>query len=149
MVARIVPWHTRTANVLDTFCREVDHMMNRYAGSENEPAASQFLSPETNFAETEKQYEITLDLPGLKPDDFNLEFDDGQLWITGERKEEEEVKGKTYHRVERSYGRFRRGVSLGTEVDADNIEATYKDGVLTVIVPKVPAACPKKIEVKG
>ena len=149
MVARIVPWHTRTANVLDTFCREVDHMMNRYAGSENEPAASQFLSPETNFAETEKQYEITLDLPGLKPDDFNLEFDDGQLWITGERKGEEEGKGKTYHRVERSYGRFRRGVSLGPDVDPDNIEATYKEGVLTVIVPKAPTACPKKIEVKG
>jgi HSP20 family protein len=110
---------------------------------------SQFFSPETNFAETEKQYEITLDLPGVKPDDFNLEFDDGQLWITGERKEEEEVKGKTYHRVERNYGRFRRGVSLGPDIDADNIEATYKDGVLTVIVPKAPTACPKKIVVKG
>ena len=149
MVARIVPWHTRTANVLDTFCREVDHMMNRYAGSDDDPAVSQFFSPVTNFAETEKQYEITLDLPGVKPEDFNLEFDDGQLWITGERREEEEQKGKTYHRVERSYGRFRRGVSLGPDIDADNIEATYKDGVLTVIVPKVPAACPKKIEVKG
>jgi HSP20 family protein len=149
MVARIVPCHSRAANVLDTFRREVDHFMNRFAGTEDDPAVSQFFSPETNFAETEKQYEITLDLPGVKPDDFNLEFDDGQLWITGERKEEEEVKGKTYHRVERNYGRFRRGVSLGPDIDADNIEATYKDGVLTVIVPKAPTACPKKIVVKG
>jgi HSP20 family protein len=123
--------------------------MNRFAGAESDSEVSQFFSPETNFAETETQYEITLDLPGVKPEDFNLEFDDGQLWITGERKEEEVEKGKTFHRVERSYGQFRRGVSLGPDVDPEKIEATYKDGVLTVIVPKAPTSCPRKIEVKG
>jgi HSP20 family protein len=127
----------------------MDHWMDRVSGDETAGSASRFFAPETNLAETEKQFEVTLDLAGLKPEDFNVEFDDGQLWITGERKHEEQQEGKTYHRVERSYGRFRRGISLGTEVDADKIEASYKDGILTVTVPKVEAACPRKIEVKG
>jgi HSP20 family protein len=148
MTGRLIPWHTRTANVLDMFRREMDQWMNRLGNTEEGDTVSQFFSPETNLAETDKQYEITLDLPGLNPGDFNLEFDDGQLWITGERKQEKE-EGKTYHRVERSYGKFRRGVSLGPDVDSEKIEATYRNGVLSVIVPKAPTACPKKIEVKG
>jgi HSP20 family protein len=127
----------------------MDHFMERFMGPDDGGTVSQFFAPETNLAETENAYEITVDLPGLKPDDFNLEFNDGQLWITGERKQEKEEKSKTYHRVERSYGQFRRGVSLGPDVDAEKIDASYKDGVLTVIVPKAEAAHPKKIEVKG
>jgi HSP20 family protein len=123
--------------------------MDRFSGTENSGTVSKCFAPDTNLAETDSQFEVTLDLPGMKPEDFNLEFNDGQLWITGERQQEEEEKGKTYHRVERSYGHFRRGISLGPDVDPEKIEATYKDGILTVVVPKAPAACPRKIEVKG
>ena len=149
MAHRLVPWHTRSGGTFDTLRKEMDHLMERFVGTENGGTVSQFFAPETNLAETDKEYEITVDLPGLKPEDFNLEFNDGQLWITGERKCEKEEKGKTYHRVERSYGQFRRGVSLGPDVDAEKIDASYKDGVLKVIVPKAQAAHPKKIEVKG
>jgi len=127
----------------------MSQVMDRFAGVSNGGDVSQWFAPKTNLAETKTEYEITLDLPGLKAEDFNLEFSDGQLWITGERKREKEEKGKTYHRVERSHGQFRRGVSLGPDVNADKIEAHYRDGVLTVVVPKAEAACPKRIEVKA
>jgi HSP20 family protein len=127
----------------------MDHLLDRFGGTEDGGTLSQSFAPETNLAETERQFEITVDLPGVRAEDFNLEFNDGQLWITGERRQEKEEKGKTYHRVERSYGQFRRGISLGPDVDPEKIDATYRDGVLTVIVPKSPAACPRKIEVKG
>jgi len=149
MAYRLVPRHMRSGSTCNTLRKEMDHWFERFLGTDSGDAVSQFFAPETNLAETETGYEITVDLPGLKSEDFNLEFNDGQLWITGERKQQQEEKGKTYHRVERSYGQFRRGISLGPDVDADNIDATYKDGVLTVRVPKAEAVLPKKIEVKG
>jgi HSP20 family protein len=127
----------------------MDHLFERFMGADSGDSVSQFFAPETNLAETDQGYEITVDLPGLKSEDFNLEFNDGQLWITGERKQEKEEQGKTYHRVERSYGQFRRGISLGPDVDTEKIDATYKDGVLTVLVPKAEAVLPRKIDVKG
>lgn len=149
MAYRLVPWHTRSGGTCGTLRKEMDHLLERFMGADSGGTASQFFAPETNLAETDEGYEITVDLPGLKSEDFNLEFSDGQLWITGERQQEKEEKGKTYHRVERSYGQFRRGISLGTDVDAEKIGATYKDGVLTVLVPKAEAVLPRKIEVKG
>ena len=149
MAYRLVPWHTRSGGTCNTLRKEMDHLMERFMGTDSGGSVSQLFAPETNLAETDKEYEITVDLPGLKAEDFHLEFNDGQLWITGERKQEQEEKGKTYHRVERSYGQFRRGISLGPDVDADKIDATYTDGVLTVVVPKAAAVLPKKIEVKG
>ena len=85
----------------------------------------------------------------MKADEFNIEFKEGQLWVTGERKAEQEESGKTYHRVERHRGQFRRVVSLPVEVAADKIEATYKDGVLSIAVPKAPTVLPQKIVVKA
>lgn len=108
---------------------------------------SRVIAPAANFAETEKAFEISLDLPGLQPDEVNVEFRDGHLCISGERKKVQEEKGKTFHRIERSYGEYRRVIALGNEVDAENISAKYENGVLTVTAPKVSAAQPKKISV--
>ncbi len=131
--------------LLDDFRKE----MSRFAEGFFEDATSNnFFAPSVNFAETEKNYEITVELPGMKPEDVHVEFKDSHLWITGERKHEEEQKGKTYHRVERRYGSFRRVIALGNEVDADKVQASYKDGILTVDIPKVAAAQPRRIEVK-
>ncbi|MBP85153.1 MAG: heat-shock protein [Planctomycetaceae bacterium] len=112
-------------------------------------ASGAIFAPRVNIAETESGYEVIGDLPGMKPEDVNVEFRDGHLWITGERKDETEEEGKTFHRVERRFGQFRRIISLGNEVDGDKIEASYKDGVLTIHIPKVAAVQPKRIEVKG
>jgi HSP20 family protein len=135
----------RSANVFDDFRRE----LSQFAGGLFDDASQgAIFAPRVNFAETATGYEVVADLPGLKPEDVDVEFHDGHLWITGARKEEAEEEGKTYHRVERRFGQFRRVITLGNEVDAEKIEASYKDGVLTVNVPKIAAAQPKKIEVK-
>ncbi|MEX0718004.1 MAG: Hsp20/alpha crystallin family protein [Planctomycetaceae bacterium] len=110
---------------------------------------AQWFAPECNLAESETEYEVTLDLPGLKPDDFNVELQHGDLWITGERKHEAEQKGKTWHRVERQYGQFRKMIRLGEDVDPEGIDAQYRDGVLRITVPKTEISKPKKIAVKG
>ena len=117
--------------------------------SQNGGEAKDWFTPQINVVESEAGYDVSLDLPGMKADEFNIEFKDGQLWVTGERKAQEEESGKTYHRVERYHGQFRRVVSLPVDVSADKIEATYKDGVLSISVPKAPTALPQKIVVKA
>ncbi len=114
---------------------------------ERKDGSSRVNAPLADFAETDKEYEISLDLPGLQPDEVNVEFRDGHLTISGERKQLEEESGKSFHRLERTHGEFRRVIALGSEVDAENIKANYEHGVLTVIVPKVAAIQPKKIAV--
>jgi len=119
---------------------------NSFEKHEDQPPV---LAPAANFAETEKAYEISLDLPGLNPEEVNVEFRDGHLCISGERKGVREEQGKTFHRIERTYGEFRRVIALGNEVDAENINAKYENGVLTVVAPKVEAVQPKKIAVNA
>lgn len=115
---------------------------------DNEEGEKAHFAPRGDFVESDKSYEVSLDLPGMKPEDVEIEFKDGNLWVTGERKHEHEEKDKSFHRVERSYGKFRRIVSLGNDVDADNINASYKHGVLSITLPKVEEVRPKRIEVK-
>ena len=131
--------------LFDDFRKE----MNRLAEGFFDETPSRSLFAPVNFAETETGYEVTVDLPGMKPEEVNVEFKDGHLWITGERKDETEDQGKTYHRVERRYGKFRRVISLGSEIESAKVDATYKDGVLSINVPKAEAAQPKRIEVKS
>ena len=134
-----------TPSLLDDFRKE----MGRFAeGFFDDAAGANVFAPSVNFAETENGYEVSVELPGMKPEDVHVEFKDGHLWITGERKQESEEKGKKYHRIERRYGSFRRVIAIGNEVDAEKVDATYKDGVLTVDVPKVAAAQPKRIQIK-
>jgi HSP20 family molecular chaperone IbpA len=82
----------------------------------DDASTANVFAPSVNFAETEKGYEVSVELPGMKPEDVHVEFKDGHLWITGERKSEVEEKGKTFHRVERRYGSFRRVIAIGNEV---------------------------------
>jgi HSP20 family protein len=94
--------------------------------------------PAVNVTETETEYKVTAELPGIEPKDIELTFNRGSLMISGEKKQEHEETERGYHRVERSYGRFQRGVQLPEEVDGEKIEADFKNGVLTVTVPKLP-----------
>jgi HSP20 family protein len=103
---------------------------------------------QANVAETETGFEVTLELPGMKPEEFHVEFRDGALWITGEKKEEHEKQGKTYHRLERRYGEFRRVFRLPVAVNEEMVTAEYKEGILRVAVPKIAEVKPKRVEVK-
>lgn len=137
----------RFPNLFEDVRSEIGELFSRFAGWDGGQAAGWF-SPSANLAETEKAYEVSLDLPGMKAEDVQIELKDGQLWISGQRKSEQEDQGKTWHRVERTYGQFRRVVVLGHDVDADRVEASYKDGVLLVTVPKVPEVQARRIEIK-
>ena len=148
MTRTLLPKSARGGHLFDVVRREMDDFVNRLSDPESWTEEATSFSPRTNVAETEKLYEITLDLPGMNPDEFSLEVHEGRLSIAGERKREEIKEGKTYHRVERHYGKFCRTFRLGLEIDTDQVSAEYKDGILTVIVPKMEKDQPKKIQVK-
>ena len=124
-------------------------MMERMIEENGEwwPMAERFAPP-VNMTETEGEVEVTVELPGLKPEEVKVEMHEGRLYISGEKKEEHEEKGKTFHRVERRYGEFRRVVPLPTRVKEENVEARFENGLLKVTLAKVEEAKPRHIEVK-
>lgn len=128
--------------------REFDGLMQRFFQND-EPRDVVVWAPRLNLAETDQKYEVTLDLPGLKAEEIEIELKQGELWITGTRQSEKQEDGKAWHRVERFYGEFRRVVRLGEDVDAEKISAEYTDGVLTISVPKAETARTRKIAVKA
>ena len=105
-------------------------------------------APSVDIAETAEAFEIKAELPDVKKDDVKVTVEDGQLRISGERKQEKDEKGKKFHRVERSYGSFMRSFALPENVDDSKLSAEYKDGVLNVRLPKTEKAKPKAIAVK-
>jgi HSP20 family protein len=90
---------------------------------------------------------LKAELPGFTKEDVSIEIHENRLIIRGERKRETEAKEDQYHRLERAYGRFERAFWLPTTVDAEQIQATFKDGVLELRLPKSPAAKPKQIPI--
>lgn len=93
-------------------------------------------SPRLDVSETEKAVEIVVDLPGLEKQDISVALEDNLLTIKGERKEEKESKDKRFHTIERRSGSFYRALRLPVEVENEKIEAQFKDGVLTLTLPK-------------
>ena len=126
--------------------RDMTHQLNQTLGrtfqrwpfGEREAMTGADWTPLCNIVEDEKQYQIRADLPEVQKGDIKVEARDGTLSISGERRAEKEERGKKYHRVESSYGMFLRRFSLPSDADGENVSATFKDGVLTVIVPKSP-----------
>ena len=108
------------------------------------------MLPRVDVSETDQEVHIAAELPGLEENDVDVTLERGVLTIKGEKKFEEEDKEKDYHRVERSYGLFQRSIPLPVEVDADRVDATFKNGVLRVVLPKVqPGPSSKHIKVRG
>jgi HSP20 family protein len=103
--------------------------------------------PALDVAEDKDNYRVRVELPGLKREDIEVALDDGTLVISGERKAEAHVEGTAIHRQERYYGKFSRALTLPSAVAADKVTANYRDGVLTVTVPKAEEAKPKTIAV--
>jgi HSP20 family protein len=107
------------------------------------------LAPEFDISETDEHIVVKADLPGIDVKDLDIEVVDRVLTLKGNKKEEHEEKTERYHRVERRFGSFCRSILLPAEVDAEKVEAAYKDGVLTMTIAKSESAKPKKIEVKA
>lgn len=105
--------------------------------------------PRTNISETEAGYQLAFELPGLDEKDINVQVQEHVLTITAERKEEQQTQGRRWHRVEHRYGQFSRTISLPQDASGQGVEAVYKQGVLTVTVPKQPESRPTRIQVRG
>jgi HSP20 family protein len=109
----------------------------------------QAWAPTLDVRETDDQFEVAVDLPGLEPGDVSVTFEDGVLTVSGKREISSERSEQTYHRIERSYGSFARSLRLPRTADGEKIEAAFDKGVLTVTVPKAEVAKPRTIEVKS
>lgn len=105
--------------------------------------------PPVNVAETEKEMTVTVELPGLKEEDINVTFQNNQLTIRAERKFEEEKKDKQYHCMESQYGTLQRTLALPENLKHDAIDARYKNGILTLTIPKVEPTPVTKVKVKA
>jgi HSP20 family protein len=100
------------------------------------------------YENNDHEFVLKAELPEMKREDIAITYDNGVLTLKGERKAESEISRENYHRVERQHGSFTRSFTLPTTVDAARIQASYKDGVLTIRVPQREEAKPKQIEIK-
>ncbi len=114
----------------------------------NESEAAAMWSPAVDIYETDKEIVLKAELPDVKQEDIRVSVDNNRLSLTGERKFESEVKRENYHRIERSYGSFARTFTLPPTVDQDNIRAEYKQGVLTISLPKREVAQGRNINIQ-
>jgi HSP20 family protein len=104
--------------------------------------------PAIDIAENEDDFVIKVEVPGCKADEIDISVHGNTLTISGEKKQEEQKEGKGCYHIERSYGSFRRDLNLATDVDPEKIEATCKDGVITIKVPKTEKAKSVKVKVR-
>jgi len=107
------------------------------------------FTPALELREDADNVIVSVELPGVDRKDVSVSIHDGVLTVSGERKQEKEVKDGEYLRTERRYGRFERQVGLSQPVVSDQVKASYKDGVLTIALPKAAEAKPKTIDISG
>ena len=164
-----VPVHNPTVNEtilgsdhpLVSFHREFDRFFNTMLHGFGMPPmglsragwpalAHDILKPTLDIASTENAYTVSVEVPGVEENDVKLELSNGTLIIRGEKKQAKESKGKDFYCIERSYGAFRRVLSLPEDVDHDHIQAVFKNGVLTITMPRkaLPKSKVKRIEVR-
>ena len=115
---------------------------------DNDRAMTTAWAPALDISERKDAYLVTVEVPGVEPEDLDITMEDGLLTIKGERQFTSESSEQQFHRVERRYGAFRRSITLPAQVQADHIEATFDNGVLQIVVPKAEEAKPKRIQVR-
>lgn len=142
----LVGWHSDLFGLQREINRMFDNMFGR--GYQDEDTALVSWVPSVDIAENDNEYLVKVDLPGVTKDDVKITLESNVLTIRGEKKQEKETKKENFHRVERSYGSFQRSFTLPTTVKSEKIDASFKDGVLTIVLPKMEEAKPKEIEVK-
>jgi HSP20 family protein len=105
--------------------------------------------PAMDLVETDDNFVLRADLPGLSEEDLKIEFEDGTLTVSGERKAEHESENEGYYRVERAFGSFSRSLTLPQGVDPEAVTARFDRGVLEIRIPKPEARKPRRIEIGG
>ena len=131
------------ARILDPFRmarEEFETLWSQLVGEPGERLFKGRMLPSLDLSETPTTIEVRMDVPGIKAEEIDIQLANGVLTISGERKEEKEEKGKTFHRVERRYGSFSRSVTIPSTVAEDKVDAQYHDGVLTIMLQKTEEA---------
>ena len=131
-------------NMMTSMRQEIDRLFDDFA--HRTPASwfgAEAVAPRIDITETDDALEVTAEIPGVEQDDIEVDVSGDVLTIGGEKKKEEETKKKQYHRIERSYGTFRRSMRIPFEVDPDQVTATHDKGILRVTLPK-PAEAKKR-----
>ena len=110
--------------------------------------ADRAFTPAVDLSQSEEEYRIQVDLPGIEKENINLTVEDDTLTLTGERRFESTTEGESFNRVERSFGKFSRTFQLPGNADSSKVGASFKDGVLTILLPKLEEAKPREITVE-
>ena len=139
------------------FQEEMNHLMETFFGRNNWanfPETTNTLAtwaPKVDVSETEKEYKVRAELPGVEKDNVEVNFQDNTLFLKGERKFEEEEKKENFHRVERSFGSFQRALPFSTKIDEEKIKADYDKGILTITMAKADEVVKgtRKISISG
>jgi len=120
--------------------REMDRMFEDFFGSARPAGGSVLLRPSVDIAESKKAYRISVEVPGIDPEQIDLQVEGDTLVLSGEKRQESDDEDEGFHRMERSYGQFRRVLTLPEDADAEGIKADFKNGVLEIKVPRVKQA---------
>jgi HSP20 family protein len=144
----LTPLFWRSGGPFESFRQELEDYTKRFFGAPLAEVAQHAFAPSVDVAETDKEVTVKADLPGVDPKDVEISVLDGSLVLRGQKKEEREEKGKNFWRAERFEGEFYRELPLPAGVDEEKISATCTKGVVTITIPKKPAAQAKKIAVK-
>ena len=147
----LIPWRRKeeegsAAGSPRTFQREFDELVERFFGQEPVFSRSLFsrtFTPVVDIVENENDIIVKAEIPGMEQNDLDVNLAGDVLTIKGEKKAEHEERGDNFHRIERSYGSFSRSLALPCEVQQDKAEANYKNGVLSLRLPK-SESCKKK-----
>lgn len=140
---------TTGLGMLDPFRREMEGLFERFFGPENGNGQLARWTPRVDVEEADKEIRVKADLPGVDPKAIEITIENGILTVRGEKTEEKEEKGTSYHRVERFAGSFYRTIPLPPGADAEKVSATSANGVVTIIIPKKASAQPKRIRVEA
>jgi HSP20 family protein len=127
---------------------DMDRLFNTFLGRRIAEESEGLWAPIIDIEEDRDNYTVRAELPGMKKEDIKISVRGNMLTLSGERVQEADSKTRTFHRVERLYGRFSRTISLPSDVETDKVRASYKDGVLVIALPKPEMSKPEEIEIE-
>ena len=128
---------------------EMNRLFGRTYGGDVGESTRGAWTPALDVFETQEKFVITMELPGVSPDDVDISVEDSTLMVRGERKFYSEQQEESFLRIERRFGEFTRSLTLPSTADAESIQASFDQGVLTIEVPKREEAKPRKISIKA
>ncbi|HEX9888832.1 MAG TPA: Hsp20/alpha crystallin family protein [Nitriliruptorales bacterium] len=146
---RALSQRTNTSGDVIGIQDEMERFLRTFLGDTSAPSTAGAWSPSLDVEENQDAFVLHVELPGVSPDDIEVNLEESVLTVTGERNFYGERDAENFRRVERRFGRFHRSVRLPDRVKPDAVEATYRDGLMTITVPKAEEAKPRRIEVRA